>query len=91
MKAEDGGLVDIVKKFLAGLLGGTIERAVRKELRRAAVVAIGCAVIIFGIFYVSDGVVEALSMTVSRWAADLIVGLFLALVGLLSLLGSLRR
>jgi hypothetical protein len=59
-----------------------MKRIVNRVIRQLMMASIAGILLILGVIFMSMGFVEGLSLIVARWAAYIIVGLVLTLIGL---------
>jgi len=68
-----------------------MKRIVNRVIRQLMMASIAGILLILGVIFMSMGFVEGLSLIVARWAAYFIVGLVLALIGLVIMVAYLAN
>ena len=76
---------------LRSLIEREIQKVVKSILRRALLGMMAGVFLLLSTIFISLGLVEGFSLIVARWAAYCIVGLILAVIGLVLLSLSLLR
>jgi cytochrome c biogenesis factor len=59
----------------------SIDKIVKKQLRLIVFTFSAVIFMLFGVFFVSSGLVEGVSLLIPRWMAFCIVGVFLGVIG----------
>ena len=69
-----------------------MDKEVKKYLRKMVFTFSAVIFLLFGVFFVSSGLVEGISLSLPRWVAYCIVGVSLGVIGLFILLiGMIKR
>ncbi len=58
-----------------------IDKIVRKQLKLIVFSFSAVVFMLFGVFFVSSGLVEGVSLLIPRWMAFCVVGIFLGVIG----------
>ena len=66
-----------------------MKRVINRVIRQIMMAFLASIMLILGVIFMSMGFVEGLSLIVARWAAYFIVGLVLALIGMVIMLAYL--
>lgn len=71
----------LIRQALGGI-GESIERSLRRMIRRAGFALVGVMIAAFGVVFLAVGAVRWISLLMSPWLAWIVVGLILFLIGL---------